>query len=348
VDRALDYLAKNIDRDGGATDGMLKFTETVKYPGPGTTGIGLLAFTARGHEVGVPSRHADTVNRMVNFMIRRVDEGHYGDPATPRDGGQPGGYQLGFTLIALTDAIPGAERADPVLAAKMRAAIEKAVAFAISKQQPSGGWGYFTPYSATREDSSVTVVLVKGLHGVLQVLRAGDKELRAGVEAAVGKGVGYVNKCRNEKLTVPGGTGPVKGYAYQASESSYGVYRQPGCLLSEVLGAGRRSFRPKDDPFHEAVFDGARSWSEKLTRAEIVNGASEFYALFYAAHLVALWEDATARDRWFAMIRQKMKDVGQSEADGSFPGTYGTAMTLIQLELPLRVSRQELPPAKKP
>ncbi|MBX7135142.1 MAG: hypothetical protein K1X67_20945 [Fimbriimonadaceae bacterium] len=362
VDRALDYLAAKVhkgkhedsDKDNRKEikDGMLKETG---YDGPGTTGLAILAFVARGHEVGLLTKHSATVEQMLSFVLRRIDDEHYGDPSTPKEGGQPAGYQLGFTLIALGEAIPGAVRTNSLLLAKMKSGLNKAILFALKRQNSeSGGWGYFTGGKdnnpGTQIDASVTVVLIKGLHGALPLIDTTDDNLKDQVEKAIGKGVAYIKNTRSEMLTMKNNPVPMKGYSYQFPKGTdFAIHRQPGCLLSEVLGSPSQTFDLRSDAFMEQVFEAVRKWSSDLSRSDITtNSPYEFYALFYAAHLVAYWNDGTERDKWFAMVRQKMKDIGQSEADGSFPGTYGTAMTLIQLMLPLRVCRQELPDPKKP
>ncbi len=301
-DRGLQYLAQKQAADGRWPDGQ---------PGPGTTGLCLMAFLASGEDPNF-GIYRNNVRRALRSMISSQN------PSTGYLGNSM--YHHGFAMLALAEAYGAVDESDLWEGtatgghATIGAALELAVRTAITSQKknPLGAWRY-SP-DATDADTSVSGAILVGL---LAARNAGIEV----PDTAIDKAVSYY-----KSMTSTGGE-----VAYSGGMGGMGESLARSSIASLVYSLARR----KDLPQYQATL-------QYLTRQ--LEGASSSpyaeYTLYYQSQ--ALFQgDVEAWEKWNALLIRKLKATQQS--DGSFQGQFGTSFSTSMSLLALALNYRLLP-----
>jgi len=173
IGRALDYMARQQQKDGG-------FSANGGQHRAAMTGLAGLAFLSAGH---VPARgkHAKVVEKAARFLLKLQDrEGCYASAGGRSMHGH--GYALHFMaeVYGMT--------ADPGLARKLRKSVQKGVRLTARSQSTTGGW-YYQPISNASHEGSITVTQVQAIWAARQ----------AGInvpQKTIDKGIAYMKKSQ--------------------------------------------------------------------------------------------------------------------------------------------------------
>ena len=151
-DRGLQYLADKQTENGDWIDGQ---------QGPGTTGMGLMAFLASGEDPDF-GRYRNNVRRALRSIISAQDgvTGYMGSSM----------YHHGFGMLALAEAYGAVDDRDlwPAGEASRRRSIGVALELAVreavtsQKRNPLGAWRY-SPEAQRRRHTSVSGAVLVGL-----------------------------------------------------------------------------------------------------------------------------------------------------------------------------------------
>ncbi|MFN3193226.1 MAG: squalene--hopene cyclase [Aureliella sp.] len=296
TDRGLEYLVKSQTPSGTWSDG---------YTGPGTTGLGLMAFLASGEDPNF-GKYSQNIRRAVRAIIRAQSgtTGYMGDSM----------YQHGFAMLGLAEAYGALDEATlwesgaPV-AGKERTigeALELAVRCAITSQakNPHNAWRY-SP-NARDADTSVTGAVLMGL---LAARNAGIEVPDKNIDSAIKYFVSMTGS--NGSVGYSGGLG---GFGQSIARSSI------ACLVYSIA-------KRKDLEQFEAT-----------KKYVITNMAEEShyqeYARYYEAQ--ALFQaDLDAWEKWNRGLIRTLRS--KQKADGSFDGQFGgatsTSLNLLSLAL---------------
>lgn len=174
VDRALEFLYRNQDREGG-------WSAAYRGNNPAITALGVMAFLSAGH-VPDEGKYGEAVRRGIDYVLRSqqpngliATEGHYEM------------YQHGICTLMLAEA---AGMTTGKLADEVRLKLEKAVTIILRAQRKSGyhrgGWRY----RVQGDDADISVTGWQ-----LMALRAA-KNLGCDVpQAAIEEAVGFIQRC---------------------------------------------------------------------------------------------------------------------------------------------------------
>lgn len=347
VDRGLEYLARSQGEDGGWAgnvgrkrgDAFRVSAEGVGHPG--ITGLAGLAFLAAGC---IPRRgpRAENLSRAVEWLVDRTGaEGYLAASGS-------GMYGHAFAVQFLAGAYGSG--ADPAQDARIRAALEKAVAFTARCQNRNGGWRY-EPGDA-ESDLSVTVCQVCALRaaadkGVPVSRAAMDRALRYVLSTAVTAG-GVRGFFRN-----PSG-GRRGAFLYQAPEEARRGNRASFPLaaagMATLFGAGLHDDGSIAAWARENLPSRFREGGERPpTVAEMAeylvdsypsvsrSHGSHFY--FFYGNLFAAPALCAAGDPWWGRYFPRVRDdlLGRQREDGSWDvegvgPVFGTAAACIILQ----------------
>lgn len=221
-------------------------------------------------------------------------------------------YGHGFATLFLGE-VYGMTRGggETALSARVHEALVKAVNLIVRSQNEEGGWRYNpVPYDA---DVSVTICQIMALRSARN----------AGIEVpkqAIDKAVEYVRKCQN----------PDGGFRYQASVG-FSAWPRSAAGVASLYYAG--IYEGNDIERGVKYLRDNAAPGEKNT-----SNAHYFYGHYYAVQTMYLagGEDWAA---WWPAIRSEL--LSKQEADGTWADqsigpTYGTAMSLIILQMPKR------------
>ncbi|MFO8012865.1 MAG: prenyltransferase/squalene oxidase repeat-containing protein [Phycisphaerae bacterium] len=301
IEDGLAFLARTQARNGA----WRSRTRYGVYP-CAITSLAGLALMAGGN---TPSEgpYADNVRRAVDFILKCANRNGLiavmGEEQRPM-------YGHGFGMLFLAQAY-GAEQ-DAELQRDLYRVLSRAVMLTARSQSPDGGWLY-TP-DAGSDEGSVTVTQIQALRACRN---AGIKVPKATIERAVD----YVARCANDD----------GGISYSLRNLGRSRPAITAAAVAVLYNAGKY-----DSPIALRALDYVRQHIEG-------GGTGSFrghrcYALLYAAQAMYLSSDANWQ--WFvSKYRDELLD--QQHDDGSWPGdnvgeVYGTAMTLLVLELPYR------------
>lgn len=310
IDHGLDFLARSQLNDGS-------FSDRLGGAAVGVTALAGLALMAGGHQPG-RGKYGRQVSRAVDFVagtangpnpgfLTTADSQHVGRLAS-----QPAPmYSHGFGTLFLAEVcgmIPDAARD-----ARVRAALEQAVAFTIAAQNQEGGWRYEP--RAQFADVSVTVAQMMALRAA----KNAGLFIRKNVMES---GAKYIKGCQMPD----GGFSYWKGQGFSAfarsAASIVGLYSasiyegkevERGLKYLQQFTPGRR-FGPREIP-------PQHYW----------------YGQYYAG--LAMW---TAGDDfwtpWLPAIRDEVLARARTSngtwSDPYHGAAYATAMALIILQLP--------------
>jgi hypothetical protein len=313
IDRGLDLLARSQQSDGSfPPDRFGGSGATV-----GITALAGLALMAGGHQPG-RGKYGKTVSKAVDYVAGMAGGRMPGFLTTPESqqvqlGNQPAPmYSHGFGTLFLCEVcgmLPAATRD-----AKVRGALEQAIAFTVRAQNTEGGWRYEP--NAQFADVSVTTAQ-------MMALRAAKHAGLFIAKKVIDKGVEYIKACQ---IAGDGGFSYWKGQGFSAFArtaasvvglNSAGIYAgkevERGLKYLQQFTPGRQ-FSPREIP-------PQHYW----------------YGQYYAA--LAMW---TAGDDywtvWLPAIRDellaKARAGGGTWTDAYHGSAYATAMALIILQLP--------------
>lgn len=299
TDRGLQYLVDTQNENGTWTDG---------YTGPGTTGLGLMAFLASGEDPNF-GKYSQNIRKAVRAIIRDQNgtTGYMGDSM----------YQHGFAMLGLAEAYGALdestlwENGSPA-AGRERSigeALELGVRCAVTSQEknPHNAWRY-SP-NARDADTSVSGAVLMGLLA----------SRNAGIEVpdkAVDNAIKYFSGMTGNNGAV-GYSGGLGGFGQSIARSSI------ACLVYAIA-------KRKDLKQFEA------------TKKYVINNMDESshyqeYARYYEAQ--ALFQaDLAAWEKWNRILVRKLKN--EQNGDGSFTGQFGgttsTSLNLLALALNYR------------
>jgi hypothetical protein len=296
-DRGLQYLASTQTENGDWTDGG--------QPGPGPTGLALMAFLASGEDPNF-GPYSNNIRRAVRSIINAQDAG------TGFMGSSM--YHHGFGMLGLAEAYGSVDERslwpDKKEHRTIGQALELAVRAAITSQKRNafGAWRY-SP-SGSDADTSVSGAVTVGL------LAARN----AGIEVpdeVVDKAVSYYKSM----------TSPTGFVAYSGGMGGFGESMARSSIATLVYALARR----KDLPEFKATLDFVKGQLEPS-----FNAYPE-YTRYYQAQ--ALFQgDVPTWEKWNKMVVRQLKQAQQS--DGSFRGQWGpsfsTSMSLLALALNYR------------
>lgn len=299
TDRGLQYLVESQTESGNWSDG---------YTGPGTTGLGLMAFLASGEDPNF-GKYSLPIRKAIRAIIRAQNgtTGYMGDSM----------YQHGFATLALAEAYGAVDETNlwetgkPV-AGKERSlgeALELAVRCSVTSQakNPHNAWRY-SP-NARDADTSVSGAVLMGL---LAARNAGIEVPDKSIDTAIN----YFSSMTGDSGAV-GYSGGLGGFGQSIARSSI------ACLVYSIA---KRKNLTQFEASKKYVVDNMNEQSHY-----------EEYARYYEAQ--ALFQaDLNAWERWNRSLVRKLKE--DQNDDGSFPGQFGgvtsTSLNLLALALNYR------------
>jgi len=299
VGRGLAFLAAEQNTDGSFGSG--RYAKNVAI-----TALAGLAFMADGN---VPGRgeYSDQVERALGYILANAAEN--GLIAAEAANGPMYGH--GFATVFLGEVYgmtPGGGDTDQ--ADRVYEALTRACRLIERTQNDQGGWRYNpVPYDA---DVSVTICQVMGLRAARN---AGLEVDRAVIERAVQ----YVRQCQN----------PDGGFKYQL-ESGASAWPRSAAGVASLYYAGIYE--------DNAIDEGLAYLLATAKPGEEVNAAHYFYGHYYAVQTMYLAGGAYWAT-WWPAIRDQLLAAQQDDGswtDSSVGNAYGTAMSLIILQMPKR------------
>jgi hypothetical protein len=303
VVRGLDFLEKQQDADGAfEADG----------PRLATTGLGLMAFLAAGHEPSV-GRYGQVVRNAVDFLVAKApDDGYFGKVDASRM------YGHGIVTVALAEAY-GVEP-DPQRRVKQYEVLKRAVkvileAQKVKKPDPQqGGWRYEP--GAGDSDLSLTG------WNALALRAAGNAGLDV-PKSATDAAVAFVVRCWREDQ---------KRFAYQPGGEGLPAMTAVAILSLQLLDGGARP---------EIALAG------KALAERPLDDRFPYYSQYYATQAAHQLDDGGDRTAWNAiakpilerLVNAQQDDGGWPKADnGQEPGrVYATSMAVLTLTVPYQL-----------
>ena len=298
-DRGLQYLANKQTENGDWTDGQ---------QGPGTTGMGLMAFLASGEDPDF-GRYRNSVRRAVRSIISAQDgvTGYMGSSM----------YHHGFAMLALAEAYGAVDDRDlwPVGEASSRrsvgAALELAVRAAVTSQKrnPLGAWRY-SPEASDADTSVSGAVLV----GLLAARNAGIEV----PDTSIDKAIAFYKSMTSDSGQV----------AYAGGMGGMGESTARTSIATLVYALARR----RDLPQYEATLKYLAQQPEQQSSPYLE------YARYYQAQ--ALFQgNVETWEKWNKQLIRELK--ASQQDDGSFRGQFGqsisTSLSLLALALNYRL-----------
>lgn len=300
VTRGLAWLAEDQEPDGSWVGG--RFGKNVAI-----TALACLAFMADGN---LPGRgvYGDNVERGLRYILDNVTDSGLiaaGDSHGPM-------YGHGFATLFLGE-IEGMTRGGPDsrLADETHEALVKAVRLIEGSQNDEGGWRYNpVPYDA---DVSVTICEVMALRSARN----------AGIETSkkvIDDAVAYVRRCQNTD----------GGFRYQATQGA-SAWPRSAAGVATMFYAG---------VYEDKAIDSGIKYlmGEALPGATNPNPAHIHYGHYYAVQAMYL-AGGESWATWWPAVRAELLGAQLSNgswADTSVGPSYGTAMSLIVLQMPKR------------
>ena len=286
TERGLQYLVKSQAKEGNWVDGQ---------SGPGTTGLGLMAFLASGEDPNF-GKYSQNIRRAVRSIIRSQNgtTGFMGNSM----------YHHGFAMLGLAEAYGAVDESTLWESGAPKAgsersvgeALELAVRCAITSQSknPHNAWRY-SP-NARDADTSVSGAVLMGL---LAARNAGIEVPDKSIDSAIK----YFSSMTGDSGTV-GYSGGLGGFGNSIARSSI------ACLVYAI--AKRKDLKQ----FESAKKYVISNMNESSHYAE--------YARYYEAQ--ALFQaDISAWEKWNRGLVRKLK--ASQKDDGSFSGQYGGSVS---------------------
>lgn len=301
ISRGLAVLAATQNPDGSWDAG--RFGKNVAI-----TSVACLAFMADGNMPG-RGTYGASIEKGVDFVIANSAE----NGLLAADAANGPMYGHGFATLFLGE-VYGMTRGGPDTARAQRVheALVRAVRLIEQTQNDEGGWRYNpVPYDA---DVSVTICQIMALRSARN----------AGLEVSsqvIDNAVEYVRRCQNND----------GGFKYQA-DSGASAWPRSAAGVASLFYAGI---------YEDDAIDKGLAYIENSAlpgRANARSRAHFHYGHYYAVQAMYLaggdyWE------RWWNAVRGELLDTQNEDgtwSDRSVGDTYGTAMSLIVLQMPKR------------
>lgn len=279
--------------------------------GPGVTGLGLMVFLASGEDPNY-GKYSSHVRRAIRNLISGQDSttGYLGNSM----------YHHGFGMLGLAEAYGAVDDRriwpDGTRGRSIGEALELAVRSALTSQKDNamGAWRY-SP-TDTEADTSVSGAVLVGL---LAARNAGIEVPDVNIDKAISY---YV------RMTAPSGQ-----VAYSGGIGGFDESLARISIATLVYSIARR----KDLPQFKSTLN-------YLVNKVEFTGSSGFgwmnYQRYYQSQ--ALFQgDVDAWERWNKLLVRELKS--SQQADGSFPGQHGAAVSTSMSLLALAVNFRFLP-----
>jgi len=303
IEKGLAFLGRTQARDGS----WRSASRYGVYPCAMTSLAGL-ALMAGGN---TPSQgpYADNVRRAVHYVLKSSNRtgliAAMGEEQRPM-------YGHGFGTLFLAQAY-GAEQ-DVDLQKDIYRVLSRAVMLTARSQSPDGGWLY-TP-DANSDEGSVTITQIQALRACRN---AGIKVPKSTIDRAVA----YIAKCANND----------GGISYSLRNRGRSRPAITAAAIAVLYNAGAY-----DSPIAHRAIDYMKRLLEGEGGGSRVFSGHRCYATLYLAE--AMYLSGEQNWRWF-FTQHRDNLLNQQNANGSWPGdnvgeVYGTAMTLLVLQLPYR------------
>lgn len=299
VQRGLAHLASEQHEDGSFGTG--RYARNVAI-----TALACLAFMADGNLPG-RGEYGDSVQRGLEYILANANEN--GLLAAEAANGPMYGH--GFATLFLGEVYGmTAGGGDSALSDRVYEALTRACRLIERTQNDQGGWRYNpVPYDA---DVSVTICQIMGLRAARNAGLEVDK-------AVIDRAVEYVRRCRN----------PDGGFKYQL-EGGASAWPRSAAGVASLYYAGIY-----DD---DAIDEGLDYLVASATPGRETNTAHYWYGHYYAVQTMYL-AGGDYWAAWWPAIREQLltsQNPDGSWTDSSIGDAYGTAMSLIILQMPKR------------
>lgn len=296
TERGLTFLVETQTDSGNWPDG---------YTGPGTTGLGLMAFLASGEDPNF-GKYNQNIRKAIRAIIRAQSgsTGYMGDSM----------YQHGFAMLALAEAYGAVDetnlwengKPDPGRERTIGEALELAVRCALTSQSknPHNAWRY-SP-NARDADTSVAGAVLMGL---LAARNAGIEVPDKAIDAAIK----YFTQMTGDSGAV-GYSGGLGGMGQSIARSSI------ACLVYSI--AKRKDLKQ---------FEATKKYV--ITNMNETSHYAE-YARYYEAQ--ALFQaDIDEWKKWNRGLIRELKESQQEDGSisGQFGGATSTSLNLLALAL---------------
>lgn len=299
VTRGLAALAAMQNADGSFGD--MRWGRSVAI-----TALSCLALMSDGN---LPGRGAygSNVTRGLEFVLQNCSE----SGLISADAANGPMYGHGFALLFLGELYGmTAGGGDSELSHRVHQAVLKAVRLTESTQNEEGGWRYNpVPNDA---DISVTITQIMALRSA----RNAGIEVR---KETIDKAVAYVRRCQNAD----------GGFRYQMDQGQ-SAWPRSAAGVASLQYAGFY-----DDP---GVPAGIQYLMENAFPGRLQMRAHYFYGHYYAVQCMYL-AGGKSWETWWPAVRKELFENQQADGswqDQSVGNAYGTAMTLIVLQMPKR------------
>jgi prenyltransferase beta subunit len=299
----LDYLARTQAGDGGWHD-----TEGGRAYPTAVSSLAGLALLASGN-TPTRGRYAPQVQQATEFLLSCSTKSGLLTGAN-EDSGQPM-HGHGFALLYLA-SVYGME-SKQTLRTRTADVVKKGVALTARGQSPAGGWTYIP---GSGDEGSVTVTQV-------QALRAAHNSGFLVPAGTIEEAVRYIERCSTPEggivYSLGSGGGPRLAISAAAIATLYNAGEYDAPVARRCLDYVWGEFKSHDN------------WSK--------GGGHDFYTHLYASQAFYMSGDKYW-DEYYPAVRDQLLSM-QNKEDGSWDGdgigkTYGTAISLIVLQLPYK------------
>ena len=301
-ERGLEWLVKNQSKDGS--------WPSPSNPGPGVTGLSLMAFLASGEDPNFSQYHP-TVLRGIQFLIQSQD------PLTGYLGGSM--YHHGFGTLALAEAYGVVDErtlweGSDVPADRRRSigeALELAVRTSVTSQDRSetGGWRY-SPSSSDADTSVSGAILVS----LIAARNAGIEVPDKNIDRSIAYFISMTSK--SGQVAYAGGLG-----GYDESHARISI----AALVYAIAGR-------KDLKEFQLCSDYLKTKGNVLTKDHYPEYTSNYKAQALFQTDLKTWE------AWNGLLIQDLQK--NQKGDGHFDGNFGpnvaTSLSLLSLALNFR------------
>jgi hypothetical protein len=301
IEKGLAYLVKEQNEDGSFGSG--RFGKNIAV-----TALACIALLGDGN---LPGRgpYGQNVEKGLEFVLKSSTE--TGLLAADSTNGPMYGH--GFATLFLGEVYGMTQGGgETAYSARVHEALVKACRLIEQSQNPDGGWRYNpVPYDA---DVSVTICQIMALRSARN----------AGIEVpkeVVDKAVEYTRQCQN----------PDGGFRYQLNQG-FSAWPRSAAGVASLYYAGIY----KDDALDRGVEYLVKTAMPGATNAP---SAHYYYGHYYAVQAMYLAGGANWAEWWPAIRKELLdrQDLDGSWADQSVGPAYGTAMSLIVLQMPKRL-----------
>lgn len=317
VERGLDWLSRNANRDGSFGQPNARIA---------ITSIAALAFMANGSTANRGPYRRD-VRRAIRYLTSHVstDPSHRGYIYLESDQ-ESRMHGHGYATLALAEALGTYGPDDPERARELKQALVRAIRLIERTQSEAGGW-YYNPEDDGNHEGSITVCM-------LQALRAANN---AGIyvkKRVVDNAVNYIKRSAERR------DGALTGaYKYSLTESQTSF-----ALTSAAVGTLYMCGIYDSEYVRLGLLHMNRTLDEHLHAGQFY-----YYGLLYASQCYFqfggdTWRRAypRIRDSLLAHIVPKVESPENAgsfqprSAERNYGNVYATAMATLTLQIPYR------------